>query len=121
MAEEGAGYCVIWLYRDTPDAFERAARYALQNSGYGMPVAIVFTDRGPRLLQIDRYSQLLRVPALKALIRDLEKADVTLELDMGAARQLGFHDTLAIIPSLRIADEQRVAELAAGARVSARY
>lgn len=121
MQDEAEAYCVVWLYRDTPEAFERAARYALQNVGYGLPVVIVVTDLGPRLLQVDRYHQLLRVPALKALIKALDEAEVWLELDIGAARQLGFHDTLAMVPNLRIADDQRVAELAAGARVSARY
>jgi hypothetical protein len=119
--EETDSFCVVWLYSDVPESFERAARYALANVGYGMPVVLVFTQLGAKLLQIDRWQALLRVPAIKALIRSLDEKDVLLELDIGAARQMGLHDTLAVVPNLRIADEERVAELAAGARVSARY
>lgn len=115
-------FCVVWVYRDSPDAFERGARFALQNAGYGMEVVIVFTDRGARLLQIDRMSQLFRVPGLPDLIERLADQNVNFELDIGAARRAGIVETLGVtMPNLRIADEQRVAELATGARMTARY
>lgn len=121
--ENPAGpFCVVWLYRDTPDAFERAARFALQNAGYEIPVVLLFTDAGARLLQVDRMTQLLRVPGLAELIDEIERQKILLELDIGAARRAGIVETLGVaLPSLRIADERRVAELATGARVSARY
>jgi hypothetical protein len=114
-------FCVVWVYRESPDAFERAARYALQNSGYGLPVVIVFTDAGARLLQTDRVSQLLRMPGVPKLIEDLVQKRIYFELDIGAARKAGVIETLGALPNLRIADEQRVAELATGARVTVRY
>lgn len=115
-------YCVVWLFRDSPDAFERAARFALQNVGYELPVVLVFTEAGARLLQVDRMTQLLRVPGLSRLVDELEQKRVNLELDIGSARRLGIVETLGVaLPSLRVADEQRVAELATGARVTARY
>lgn len=118
----GPAYCVVWLYRDSPDAFERAARFALQNVGYGLEVVIVFTDKGARLLQIDRATQLLRVAGVPALIERLVEEKVILELDIGAARRAGIIETLGVaMPNLRIADEQRVAELATRARLTARY
>jgi predicted peroxiredoxin len=115
-------YCVVWLYQDTPDAFERAARYALQNAGYGPKVILVFTESGARLLQVDRMAQLFRVPKLSELVDQLEAKGVIIELDIGAARRAGIVETLGVaMPNLRIADERRVAELATGARISARY
>jgi hypothetical protein len=114
-------FCVVWVYSDTPEAFERAARYALQNVGYGMPVVIVFTDAGVRLLQTDRVSQLYRVKGMSALVDSLADRGVFFELDIGAARRNGLIETLGALPNLRIADEQRVAELATGARVTIRY
>jgi hypothetical protein len=115
-------YCVVWLYRDSPDAFERAARFAIQSSGYGLQVVLVFTEAGARLLQVDRMTQLFRVPGLSALVDELEAKKVTLELDIGAARRAGIVETLGVaMPNLRIADDRRVAELATGARMSARY
>lgn len=115
-------YCVVWLYGDTPEAFERAARYALQNAGYGLKVVLVFTEAGARLLQVDRMAQLFRVPKLSELVDQLEAKQVILELDIGSARRAGIVETLGVaMPNLRIADERRVAELATGARISARY
>jgi hypothetical protein len=115
-------FCVVWLYRDSPDAFERAARFALQNAGYGLEVVIVFTELGARLLQIDRMTQLFRVPGVLELVDRLTAQKVHLELDIGAARRAGIVETLGVaIPNLRIADEQRVAELSTGARMTARY
>ncbi|MEQ1570031.1 MAG: hypothetical protein ABMA64_30640 [Myxococcota bacterium] len=114
-------YCVVWVYRDAPDAFERAARYAMQNAGYGLPVVIVFTDAGARLLGTDRMYQLLRTPGIAELIDGLVQKKVFFELDIGAARRAGVIETLGALPNLRIADEQRVAELTTGARVSVRY
>ena len=120
--DPGETYCVIWLYRDTPDAFERAARYAIQSSGYGMQVVLVFTEAGARLLQVDRMTQLFRVPGVAALVDELEAKRVILELDIGAARRAGIVETLGVaMPNLRIADDARVAELATSARMSARY
>ena len=87
-----------------------------------MKVVIVFTDAGARLLQVDRMTQLFRVPKLLDLIDKLEAAKVILELDIGAARRAGIVETLGVaLPGLRIADDQRVAELATGARITARY
>ncbi|MEQ1508093.1 MAG: DsrE family protein [Myxococcota bacterium] len=115
-------FCVVWLYRDAPDAFERAARFALQNSAYGLEVVLLFTDAGARLLQVDRLAQVFRVPGLAALIKKLDEANVRFELDIGAARRAGVVETLGVtIPNLRIADERRVAELTTGARMTARY
>ena len=114
-------YCVVWIYRDSPDAFERAARYALQNVGYGLPVVIVFTDAGAKLLQTDRVVHLMRVPGMNALVDSLVDHHVFFELDIGAARRAGHIETLGCLPNLKIADEQRVAELATGARVTVRY
>ncbi|MEZ4242019.1 MAG: hypothetical protein R3F59_38875 [Myxococcota bacterium] len=115
-------YCVVWLYSDSPDAFERAARYAVQNAGYGLEVILVFTDAGARLLQVDRMTQLFRLPAVTALIDELEAKRVILELDIGAARRAGIVETLGVaMPNLRIAGEERVAELTTGARITERY
>lgn len=114
-------YCVVWLYRDAPDAFERAARFALQNTGYGIEVVIVITDMAARLLQRDRLVQLLRTGRIAKLLEELEQHKVKLEFDIGAARRAGVIETLGGLPLLRIADEQRVAELATGARMTARY
>jgi hypothetical protein len=117
----GPAFCVVWLYRDTPDAFERAARYALQNVGYGLEVVIVLTDTSARLLQVDRLAQMLKLAPIESALRELVAAGVRIELDMGAARRAGVVETLGSFPNLRVADDERVAELAAGARVSARY
>ena len=115
-------YCVVWLYRDSPDAFERAARFARQSSGYGMEVVIVFTEAGARLLQTDRMAQLFRIPGLGELIDELVDKKVYFELDVGAARRAGIVETLGVaIPTLRIADDDRLAELTTGARMTARY
>ena len=115
-------YCVVWLYRDTPDAFERAARFARQNTGYGMEVVIVFTEAGARLLQTDRLMQLFRIPGLSELVDELVERNVTFELDAGSARRAGIVETLgAAIQTLRIADSARLAELTTGARMTARY
>lgn len=115
-------YCVVWLYRDAPDAFERAARFARQTAGYGMDVVIVFTEAGARLLQTDRLAQLFRVPGLTELVDELVDKGVSFELDVGSARRAGIIETLGVaIPSLRIADGDRLAELATGTRMTARY
>jgi hypothetical protein len=107
-------FCVVWVYRDTPDAFERAARYALQNTGYGLEVVVVLTEQGARLVQRDRLLQMMR---LEHIVELMDK----LELDIGAARRAGVVQTLGALPGLRVADDQRVAELTTGARMTARY
>lgn len=114
-------FCVVWLYQDTPDALQRALRFALQNAGYGLEVVLVLTDTAARLLQRDQLVQLLRVEAIASLLDQLDERQVRLELDIGAARRAGVVETLGTLPALRVADDQRVAELATGARMTARY
>jgi hypothetical protein len=114
-------FCVVWVYRDTPDAFERAARFALQNTGYGLEVVMVLTDQGARLVQRDRLLQLMQLENIVSLMDQLVERQVRLELDIGAARRAGVVQTLGALPTLRVADDQRVAELTTGARMTARY
>jgi predicted peroxiredoxin len=114
-------FCVVWVYRDTPDAFERAARYALQNTGYGLEVVVVLTEQGARLVQRDRLLQMMRLEHIVELMDQLVEHKVKLELDIGAARRAGVVQTLGALPGLRVADDQRVAELTTGARMTARY
>ena len=120
-APHAGPFCVVWLYQDTPDAFQRALRFALQNTGYGLEVVLVLTDTAARLLQRDRLVQLLRVTAIAGMLDQLVERQVRLELDIGAARRAGVVETLGTLPMLRVADDQRVAELATGARMTARY
>lgn len=119
--EHPGPYCAVWLYRDTPDAFERAARFALQNSGYGLEVVLIITDTAARLLQRDRLAQLLRTGSIGELIDQMGERSVRIELDIGAARRAGVVETLGALPQLRVADDRRVAEITTGARMTARY
>lgn len=115
-------YCVVWVYRDSPEAFEKAARFALQNAGYGLPVVVVLTESGARLMQVDRMAALFRKPGLAEVIDQLAERNVFFELDIGSARRAGIVETLgSAIPTLRIADDVRLAELTSSARVTARY
>jgi len=122
VGDPSGPFCVVWLYQDSPEAFERAARFALQNVGYGLEVVLVFTDHAARLMQVDRMNQLFRIPGFPALFDALSDRNVWIELDIGAARRAGIVETLGVqIPNFRVVDEQRVAELATGARLTARY
>lgn len=115
-------FCSVWLYSDSPVAFERAARFALQNAGYGLEVVVIFTEAGARLLQTDRMAHLFSAPGVGELIDELIERQVFFELDIGSARRSGIVETLgSAIPNLRIADAGRLADLTTGARISARY
>jgi predicted peroxiredoxin len=119
---EAGPYCVVWVYGDSPTTFERAARFALQNTGYGLDVVVVFTEAGVKLVQTDRMARLFAVPGLGELIDDLVERRVYFEVDIGSARRVGVVETLgSAIPNLRIADQGRLADLATGARITARY
>ncbi|HHO50847.1 MAG TPA: hypothetical protein ENK18_08200, partial [Deltaproteobacteria bacterium] len=52
-------FCAVWIHSGTPDAFGRAAGFALQNPGYAMQVVLILSEAGVRLLRTDRLSQLL--------------------------------------------------------------
>ncbi|MCA9489566.1 MAG: DsrE family protein, partial [Myxococcales bacterium] len=109
-------------HADTPDVFERAGRYARQNLNYGMQVVLVFTESGARLLQTDRMARLLLLPGMQQLVEDLDAGGASFELDLSSARRVGVVETLtSLLPSLRIADAARLAELATGTRMTARY
>jgi len=115
-------FCAVWVYSARPEAFERAARFALLNTGYDNEVVLVFTEEGTRLMQTDRTLQLVENPQFSELIEALVARGVTFELDAGSARRAGFVETLSsLIPTLRVADAGRIADLTTGARVCARY
>lgn len=115
-------FCVVWIHADSPDAFERAARYARQNLNYGMQVVVVFAESGARLLQTDRMARLLMLPGMQQLVQELEDGGASFELDLSSARRSGVVETLSnLLPSLRVADAARLAELATGTRMTARY
>lgn len=121
-APHAGPFCVVWLYSDTPDAFERAARFARRSCGYGLEVVIVLTESGSRLAQTDRMNYLLRMPGIPELVDELVARDVRFELDIGSARRAGVVETLgSSLPELRLADDARLADLTTGARVTARY
>lgn len=120
--EVSGPFCVVWVHADSPDVFERAGRFAKQNMNYGMQVVVVFTEAGARLLQTDRMARMLLLPGMQGLVDELENGGVSFELDLSSARRAGVVETLSsLLPSLRIADPARLAELATGTRMTARY
>ncbi|MCB9687115.1 MAG: DsrE family protein [Alphaproteobacteria bacterium] len=120
--EPSGPFCVVWVHADSPDVFERAARYARQNLNYGMMVVVVFTEAGARLLQTDRMARMLMLPGIQQLVDELDRGGASFELDLSSARRVGVVETLtSLLPSLRIADPARLAELATGTRMTARY
>lgn len=119
---QGGPYCLVWVYRDSPDVFERAARFALQSAAYDLEVVMVFAEDGARLLQTDRLHALLTIPEVGDLVDDLIEKRVFFELDIGAARRAGVVETLGSqLPNLRIADQTRLAHLIGNARMTVRY
>jgi hypothetical protein len=110
------------VYRDSPDVFERAARFALQSTAYELEVVMLFAEAGARLMQTDRLHSLLRIDGVGDLVDELITARVYFELDIGAARRAGVVETLgAQLPNLRIADQKRIAELVSNARMTVRF
>lgn len=120
-ARSAGPFCAVWIYSDTPDAFERAARFALQNLDYALQVVLIFSEAGVRLLQTDRLARLLQNPSTAELVDRLVEGGALMEIDIASARQAGFVETLGAALTLRVADPGRLAELTSGARISARY
>ncbi len=115
-------YCLVWVYRDSPQVFERAARFALTSAEYDLEVVMVFAEAGARLLQTDRLHALMTIAEVGQLIDQLIDKRVFFELDLGAARRAGVVETIgAQLPNLRLANERRMAELISNAPMTVRF